>query len=140
MLVLYMFKNKERDDVKAVFGDVIDYQIPLKNKQDDKGVGKIDFIFVKNDELYLAEIKSDRSSESALKAIVEIQTYFQIVGKAKLLSDFGLKPGTKIKKVVVLFSNTKGAKQLKEDEFIKDLLDKFDVEHIILLGCRKCRK
>lgn len=138
--VLNMYKNKYCDDVKAVFGDIKDYQIPLKNKQNDKGVGKIDFIFVKNDELYLAEIKSDYSSESALKAIVEVQTYFQIVDKAKLLADFGLPSDMKIKKVVVFFSNTKGAKQLKEDEFVKDLLDKFDVEYIILLGCRKCRK
>lgn len=131
LLVIYMIKNKERDDVKAVFGDVIDYQIPLKNKRVDK-IGKIDFMFVKNGELCLAEIKAFGSNESALKAIMEVQTYYQVVDKAKLLSDFGLKPDTKIKKVIVLFNNTKGAKQVKENEFVKDLLGKFDIEHIML--------
>ena len=134
LFVLDIFENKDKDYVKAVFGDLIDYQVPLKNKRTDNGAGKIDFIFEKDGALYLAEVKANYSTESALKAIVEVQTYYQIVDKEKLLSDFGKAPNTPIKKVVVLFNNTKGAKQIKENSCVKDLLKKFDIETITLVG------
>lgn len=130
--VLDIFKNKAKNYVKEIFGNLIDYQIPLKNKRADKGAGKIDFMFEKDNVLYIAEIKAAYSPESALKAIVELQTYYQIVNKEKLLEDYGKSTDTKIRKVVVLFDNTKGAKQINENELVKDLLSKFDIDTIIL--------
>ncbi len=132
--VLNMFENKDEAYVKNVFGNLIDYQIPLKNIRADKGAGKIDFMFEKDGEVYLAEIKADYSQESALKAITEVQTYYQIADKEKLLADYGKPTDTKIKKAIVLFNNTKGAKQVLENALVKDLLVKFEIEPIILEG------
>ena len=33
-------------DKPALFGKILDYQVPLKNKKDDKGLGKIDLLSV----------------------------------------------------------------------------------------------
>ncbi|MDE5601642.1 MAG: hypothetical protein K2J16_04005 [Clostridia bacterium] len=129
--VLDLFeKNKEY--AQKVFGNVIDYQIPLKNSREDKRVGKIDFIYEKDGELYIAEIKAADSDESAMKAIIEVQTYYQIVDKEKLLEDYGKSPDTKINKAIVLFKNAKGGKQVCENELIKDLIDKFDINVVLL--------
>ncbi len=132
--VLDIFENRNKDYVKAVFGNILDYQIPLKNVREDKGAGKIDFMFEKNNELCIAEVKAAFSPESVLKAIVEIQTYYQIIDKEKLLSDYEKAHDMEIKKVIVLFNNTKGAKQIEGNALVKDLLAKFDIETIILDG------
>lgn len=132
--VLDIWKKSDRDYVKEVFGKIVDYQVPLKNVLNDKQVGKIDFIFEKDGELYLAEIKDSDSNESALKAIVEVQTYYQIADKVKLLSSYEKAVDTKIKKAVVLFVNSIGAKQIKENALVRDLLNKFEIEPIIIDG------
>lgn len=70
-------------------GEIIDYQIPLKDTQADKGLGKIDLISY-NDEtktLYLIELKYEGNKETLLRAILESYTYFKIVDKTKLIND-----------------------------------------------------
>ena len=70
-------------------GKIIDFQVPLKNKQSDKA-GKIDLIsFDKNNStLYLIELKYGENAETLLRTIIEIYTYYKIVDKEKLKNDF----------------------------------------------------
>ena len=127
--VLKLYKNRKENDVKKIFGEIIDYQVPLKNKRKDAGVGKIDFIYVKDGALYFAEIKAETNKESILKAIVEIQTYYQQANKEKLLKDFGL--NLPIKKVVVFFEGSAQANRLNYPN-VQKLLRAFDIEAIVL--------
>ena len=116
------------------FDKLVDYQVPLKGKLTDKGAGKIDFIYVKDGKVYLAEIKKEGSPESALRAILEIQTYYQMVNKRQLLDNFDLKDMkvSDVKKAVVLFKNTPGANQVENNIYIKELIDLFDIKVVLL--------
>ena len=78
------------------FGTVLDYQIPLKNSNDDKGVGKIDLISLKDDSLYLLELKRSDSKETLLRCVLEIYTYINRVDHSMLLKDFNLDIGIKL--------------------------------------------
>lgn len=78
------------------FGTVLDYQIPLKKSNKDKGVGKIDLIALKDDSLYLLELKRSDSKETFLRCILEIYTYINRVDHSKLLKDFNLDKGIKL--------------------------------------------
>ncbi|MCQ2584719.1 MAG: hypothetical protein MJ185_03940 [Treponema sp.] len=85
-------------DSDSIFGRVLDYQIPLKNKRSDKGVGKIDLLshlkYEENGEVkyktYVIELKKDESTETLLRCILESYTYAKIVDKEKLFRDFEL--------------------------------------------------
>ena len=78
------------------YGTVLDYQIPLKNSRYDIGVGKIDLISLKDDTLYLLELKRSDSKETLLRCVLEIYTYISRVDHAKLLVDYNLDENTKI--------------------------------------------
>lgn len=127
--VLDLFLQKT--DKEKVFGELPEfgYQVPIKNSQQDKGAGKIDFISVMFDGyLYLHEIKADYSRESILKAILEVQTYFQQIDHDKLIDDFGLKVKG-IKKSIVLFEKSYAYQQVN-DKKVQYLLDLFDIKII----------
>lgn len=64
----------------------IDYQVPLKEKRNDEGVGKVDLVGILEDEtLVIIELKvlgsSGRPGNSALQAFVEGLAYCAIVQK-----------------------------------------------------------
>jgi len=71
-------------------GLILDYQIPLKDKQKDKGVGKIDLISYHKETktLFLIELKYSGNKETLLRSVLEIYTYNEIVNKGKLKTDF----------------------------------------------------
>ena len=83
-------------DVPAEFGKILDYQIPLKNEKDDKGLGKIDLLSVKDGSkpglkiVHFLELKRDCSEETLLRCILEAYTYFKIINKDKLCDDFDI--------------------------------------------------
>ena len=87
-------------DKSAVFGKILDYQVPLKNTSEDKGLGKIDLLSVKNGskpkskKIYFLELKKDYleddSKETLLRCVLEAYTYSQIINKEKLCADFNL--------------------------------------------------
>lgn len=83
-------------DKPAVFGKILDYQVPLKNKKDDKGLGKIDLLSVAegskpgSKKTYFLELKKDNSKETLLRCILEAYTYSKIINKEKLCEDFSL--------------------------------------------------
>jgi len=70
-------------------GEVLDYQVPLKDTNLNKGVGKIDLISYndKTNRLYLLELKKPSSSESLLRCCLESYTYSRIINGAKLIQD-----------------------------------------------------
>ncbi len=127
-LVKNMFSGKiDHDDV---FGELIDYEVPLNNKRND-GTGDIDFISMKNDKLWMVEIKNYDSDEAILKAILEIQSYYQIVDKEKLISDYtkdyNLPADIEIEKVVAIFDRTEASRQYKESNKVKELIKMFNI-------------
>lgn len=85
------YKNKP-----AVFGKILDYQVPLKKTEKDTGLGKIDLLSAMDGEksgskkIYFLELKKDGSKETLLRCILEAYTYSKIIDKEKLCKDFSL--------------------------------------------------
>ena len=129
LFVYDMFANGT--DKNGVFGKLLAYQVPLNNTRADH-LGKIDFVYEKNGCLYLAEIKSAESKESIFKAILEVQTYYQLIDKEKLLRDMKRTAGTKIRKAVVIFEETNGYKQFCENKKLQTIAKMFEVEIVVL--------
>lgn len=71
-------------------GLIRDYQVPLKDSNKDKGIGKIDMISFNDDDkiLYLIELKYIGNKETLLRATLESYTYYKIVDIDKLKTDF----------------------------------------------------
>lgn len=129
-----MFLGKiDHDDI---FGQLIDYEVPLKNKRND-GTGNIDFISMKNGKLWMVEIKKYTSDESILKALLEIQSYYQIVDKEKLIKDYkkdlNLNDNIEIEKVVAVFDRTEASNQYRENEKVKAFAKMFNIKVIRLI-------
>jgi hypothetical protein len=131
-LVMQFYADNGKGYIKRIFGKILDYQVPMKKSNEDKGVKAIDFINLKNNILYLSETKAPNSKESLLKAILEIQTYYQIVSKSKLIKDFHINDNVLIKKSIVIYSNTKAYKQFQNNIYIKKHIDLFEIEVIVL--------
>lgn len=69
-------------------GKILDYQIPLKDKQNDH-VGKIDLLAYDGNVLHVLELKvPKKSEETMLRCVLEGYTYLQTVDTAKLIADF----------------------------------------------------
>lgn len=58
---------------------LLDYQFPLKQKQNDKGVGKIDLVGIIKKQLALVELKTKDNTENPRRALLEILFYGAIV-------------------------------------------------------------
>ena len=132
--VLDMFH--QGTDKNKVFGELIEYQVPIKGKQDDKGAGDVDFISIINGYLYLHEIKAEDSQCSILKPILQIQTYYQQINHERLIGDFGLTGKVNgIKKSVVIFKGSEEQKQIDDPKVkpkVQELLKLFEIELFIL--------
>ena len=109
----------------------MDYQTPLKDKQDDKA-GKIDIVSYNKDikTVYLLELKIEDSKETMLRCVLEIYTYLKILDGDKFSSDFDLPKDTKIKASPLVFFNSSQYKEMVEvdNKFLKKLMDKLDIE------------
>ncbi len=72
-----------------ILGYIFDFQVPLKDKEDDKA-GKIDLVsFNKNTgRCYLVELKTKNNKESLLRPVLEIATYYRQLHLAKFIADF----------------------------------------------------
>lgn len=100
-----------------VIGKIADYQVPLKTPgaSDNSGLGKIDLLAVNGDALYLLEVKEPNNTESPLRAILEIYTYWKQLGgdNCRLFSGHKRVCGAganKVKKALLLFeSENKGS-------------------------------
>ena len=114
-----------------ILGKVLDYQTPLKDKQDDKA-GKIDIVSYNKDikTVYLLELKKEDNEETMLRCVLEIFTYLKTLDGDKFLSNFDLPKDTKIKASPLVFFNGSQHKEMVEgdNKFLKQLMDKLDIE------------
>ena len=120
-------------DVPAEFGKILDYQIPLKNKKDDKGLGKIDLLSVKDGSkpglkiVYFLELKRDSSKETLLRCILEAYTYSKIINKDKLCDDFNIPLSKKeIREFVIAPLVYKDDGFESQLEFVEPLINSLD--------------
>lgn len=91
-------------------GKMVDYQVPLKTPGDsgNSGLGKIDLLALNGDTLYLLEVKEPNNTESPLRAILEIYTYWKQLGgdECQLFSRHtGVCGAKKAKKALLLFKS-----------------------------------
>lgn len=70
-------------------GEVIDFQVPLKDTKSDKGLGKVDLLACnkKTKKLFLIELKTGGNKDTLLKACLESYTHFKTIDTTKLISD-----------------------------------------------------
>ncbi|NPV30452.1 MAG: hypothetical protein HPY58_12555 [Firmicutes bacterium] len=99
-------------------GEVFDYQVPLKNTQDDKA-GKIDLVsFDRNtNTAWLVELKKG-SSDTLLRCMLEIATYYQLLDKDLFIESyrdgFGNLGADCICKAVLVYKEQSQHKEIKE--------------------------
>lgn len=86
-IAMDMYKACQHGGEFDVIGKIIDYQTPLKNVQGDEA-GKIDLLAYNGENLRILELKKQENSETMLRCILEVYTYFQTVDKVKLIKDF----------------------------------------------------
>lgn len=88
-------------------GQIFDYQVPLKNQRSDRA-GKIDLVSynAQTKTVYLIELKIKASSETLLRCVTEIETYYHQLDHAKFLQDHQL-CGNEIKKAVLIFEDSR---------------------------------
>ena len=119
-------------------GEIVDYQVPLKVPgQKSDGRGKVDLLSYSKETntAYLLEVKVDTSTESPLKAIMEVYTYWQQIGgnnSEKFLSKTIIGCNAKLKKAIIIFENDEKrylfSKLKKNDAKLKCLMNKLDIE------------
>lgn len=63
-------RQSRNGEVFPGIGIVLDYQVPLKNRREDKA-GKVDLISLNEDNLYLLELKRQDSNETMLRCVLE---------------------------------------------------------------------
>ena len=71
---LSVVKNSSDWDI----GEIINYQIPLKENDEDCA-GKIDLISKKGNELFILELKRPSSKETLLRCLLEGYTYYKTI-------------------------------------------------------------
>lgn len=112
-----------------VIGTVFDYQVPLKGKQSDKNVGKIDLISNNGNNVYLLELKREDNTESILRCVLEIYTYYKQLQHNKFLTDFYLSEKSEIIPAILVFRNSKQHCQfMSESKNVKALMKKLGVK------------
>ena len=132
-IALDLFNRKDH----LSFGEIIDYQIPLKSKQTDKGIGKIDLLAYDRSKkvLTLLELKRPDSEETLLRALLEIYTYSKIVCDKKLKNSYAdVDPNSNIEKAVLIFKDSYAYREYekacadKENSNLYNLIKKLNVK------------
>ena len=77
-------------------GEIIDYQVPLKDyvkDNEDRRFGKIDMLSVNEDTktIHVIEFKKPGSAETMLRCVLEGITYYRVLNKSKLKKDYAWK-------------------------------------------------
>lgn len=102
------------DKTEKFIGKIVDYQIPLKTpggKEKNSGLGKVDLI--SNNEVthvsYLLELKVKNSNEHPLKAIMEVYTYWQMLGGDNALEflNGSRATGKILQKAILIYQDSK---------------------------------
>ena len=126
--------RKEEHFARSLYGETIgvlsflDYQVPLKNANDDenKGLGKIDLFAFDGRSLVILELKRSDSLETLLRCVLESYTYLNTVDKDKLATDFGYKKGTPLRAAALVFEDSLPYKE-RERPLVRKLMETLDV-------------
>ena len=108
-------------------GRVIDYEIPLRINSNQK----IDLLCVNENSLNIVELKSDKSKESILKAILEIYTYEKLIDEDNWneyifnLENGNISKGIRNKKCIMLFAKTIPVDTITDE--VKELLKALEI-------------
>jgi len=132
-LALDMVRSAKEYDL---IGKMLDFQVPIKNIRKDCGVGKIDIIAYNGSDVTLLELKAKNSSETLLRCVLEIFTYWKQLDHQKFLYDFGLSQENIVKKAVLVFVDSVAYRQYENKEKYPnthELMEKLGVE-LFLLG------
>jgi len=99
-----------------LLGDVLDYEVPLKEKQSSDH-GDIDVLCWNGDGLLITEVKAYNSKHSLLKAILQAFTYTSLVttAKARFTRSFKAPDETKLIPAVSVFENADTERHLAHD-------------------------
>ena len=130
-----------RGDEHESIGKIIDYQIPLKNNNNDKGVGKIDlFSYDENKKtITLLELKKPGSTETLLRCVLEIFTYYKQLYKENFVDDYSKELNitehdksevlNNIKKAVLIFTDSRAYRDYQnENSFVRKLMKELEVD------------
>ena len=121
-IALEMFKQNN----KHIFGEIIDYQTPLKNISADDA-GKIDLLAYDGQVLRILELKKPDSKETMLRCVLEGYTYLKTVDIGKLIKDFNLPSGTKVLASPLVAVGSKQEEEMNEDRpYLKNLMGKLN--------------
>ena len=116
-------------------GKMLDFQVPLKSSKENCGVGKIDLFAQKGNVATLLELKVKGSTETLLRCVLEIFTYWKQLDHQKFLYDFGLSQENIVKKAVLVFADSVAYRQYENKEKYPNthaLMEKLGVELFLL--------
>lgn len=125
---MQMFKQCKEGTEYDYIGQIIDYQTPLKNQKKDDA-GKIDLLSVRENKVFILELKKEDSTETMLRCVLEGYTYLKTVCAEKLISDFKLSGIQEICAAPLVF---KGMSQWKEMQEKRPHISKL----IKITGCK----
>lgn len=107
-------KYYNKDKTEGII-EIIDYQIPLKLKKGDKGVGEIDLLGKdeKRQTLYLLEAKRINSKDHIFHTVLEVYTYYRYMSKSfdKLKEDFDIPSNYKVSPAIIFYKGSVVAKE-----------------------------
>ena len=106
-MALGMFKKTFKH-----FGEIIDYQTPVINKQNE-GIGDIDLLSYDGNCLHILELKKNNEDDTLLRCALQVYTYWKTVNHKKLLDDFGKPNYTKVRKGILICKNCLAYKDFK---------------------------
>lgn len=129
VLIAKRLFNKE---FSKTVGKIIDYEVPLKDTNEDKGVGKIDLLAFNKETstLSIIELKKEDSSETLLRCILEIESYSRYVSEDKLKNDFNCSSSSLVK-AILIFDKSEPMKPFNDRDkykYIFKLLDELDIK------------
>jgi hypothetical protein len=113
-------------------GKIIDFETPINSSNKDNA-GEIDLLSYndKKNTLFLIELKMSSNTETLLRSILEISTYYQQIELQYLKEDFGYTTAA-VKKVVLIFKDSPLHQQYVKSEHIRELAMKLEVEILII--------
>lgn len=127
--------------VSPDYGEVLDYQIPLKANGRDK-VGFKAFDLLSYDKVrntaWILELKvSDNENDSLLHSVLEAYTYLNTVHREKLLDDYSLNTSAELKAAVLSIKGDRRHREYKALDsmpFLKQLISRLMIEVFFLSG------
>ncbi|MDR0897103.1 MAG: hypothetical protein LBN04_04530 [Oscillospiraceae bacterium] len=117
-------------------GEMLDYQVPLKNKRTDKA-GKIDLLaYHRGDNtLRIIEYKTKETPETLLRCVLEIYTYYRTVCREKLCKDFGVDKAQVRPAILVYKDSTPHGDYLDEKKpNLRALMGEWGIELFVITG------